>query len=102
MKLYKKFVVYSFIAGASIIFPGCTREEESNTTHIPEQEIIEESKYTFEKSVFEDKLNVVYSGIGSSPLSVTCGDLDGDGDLEVIVATVDGLTIYENKTEQKE
>ncbi|HLC66929.1 MAG TPA: hypothetical protein VJK52_04790 [Candidatus Nanoarchaeia archaeon] len=29
---------------------------------------------------------------------VTCGDLDGDTDLEIIVATSQGITIYENLT----
>jgi hypothetical protein len=35
------------------------------------------------------------------PEAITCGDLDGDGDLEIIVASQQGITIYENKTEQK-
>ena len=42
-----------------------------------------------------------YSGVGSSPIAVTCGDIDGDGTLDIIVASRDGFNVYTNKTPSK-
>ena len=59
-----------------------------------------EGAYVFKKSVYSDK----FYGNGScveAAISVTCGDLDSDGDLEIIVAKNRGIIIYENQTPQQ-
>lgn len=105
MKLYQRIATYALIGVASIGLFGCDKKEETRQPFQQpspiELKTTEKSPYAFEKSTIQDKLNVHYSGTGAAPIAVTCGDLDGDGDLEVIVATRDGITIYENKTEQK-
>ena len=105
MKLYQRIATYALIGTASIGLFGCGKKDKPRQpVQQPsprELKTTEKSPYTFEKSIIQDKFNVKYSGVGAAPIAVTCGDLDGDGDLEVIVATRDGITIYENKTEQK-
>ena len=102
MKLYQRIATYTLIGAASIGLFGCGKKDE---TRQPVQQpspielkTTEKSPYTFEKLTIQD---VIYSEWESAPIAVTCGDLDKDGDLEVIVATLNGITIYENKTEQE-
>ncbi|MDP3916874.1 MAG: VCBS repeat-containing protein [Nanoarchaeota archaeon] len=102
MKLYQKIATYTFIGAASLGLFGCDKKDSQRATEQPlpaEMRTYEVSPYVFGKS----KINYDHlPNLGwSDMIGVTCGDLDGDGDLEVIVATKDGLTIYENRTEQK-
>ncbi len=90
------------LIGVSILCNGCHKRE--NASSKPSQIEIkasEESQLKFEKSLISDKINVQYSGVGASPIAVTCGDIDGDGTLDIIVASRDGLTIYLNKNPSK-
>ena len=54
-------------------------------------------EFNFKKSIFYDEIDVEYSMTGPAPMSVTCGDIDNDNDLDIIVATKSGIIIYENQ-----
>jgi len=99
MDLFKKIATYALIGITSIGLFGCNKKEDPQQR--PKKQAPTEivSPYVFNKS------KILYNNLQdidwSRSIGVTCGDLDGDGDLEIIVATKEGLIIYENKTEQK-
>lgn len=102
MKYYKKIITYAAIGLASACMLGCEVKYQNEQAEKPvtlESKADEASPFWFDKSkITNDHMpNISWSEV----LSVTCGDLDGDGDLDIIVATKEGLTIYENKTPQK-
>lgn len=105
MKLHQRIATYALIGAISIGLFGCEKKEKSRQPiQQPspiELKTSEESQYKFERLTIPDYMDTRSGGSGALPIAVTCGDLDGDGDLEVIVATRNGITIYENKTEQK-
>jgi len=102
MKNYiSRLTNYSLI-GVSILCSGCDTMITCKNKPSPiEIKVIEEPQLKFEKSTVPDKINVKYSTSGASPISVTCGDIDNDGNLDIIVASRDGLTIYMAKNPPK-
>lgn len=105
MGLYKKIVSYALIGATSLGIIGCDieREEARQKSSQPQSAQLSELKkspYSFESTTLSFDHEPTLRP--SSAISVTCGDLDGDGDLEIIVATQRAIIIHENKTEQKE
>lgn len=89
---------YMIIQGKKVPLTQITQKQQAGINKQKQQAGIKQG-YNFQRFEIKDDLKhqISYSGVGAAPLAVTCGDIDNDGDLDIIVATKEGLIIYENK-----
>jgi len=95
MKLYQKILTYSVIGLASLGISSCDNQNAKKSTKPSMSEI----------TYFENfgEISEFYSSHTESYLDIELGDMDGDGDLDIILANKDSDTIQilENRIPQK-
>ncbi|MBI4152448.1 VCBS repeat-containing protein [Candidatus Woesearchaeota archaeon] len=90
MRLYQKIASYALIGAASLGLFGC---DNSNNQNRPQNDPAESRlEFFLDRGVIGNP-NAAW---GQSGTGVATGDMDGDGDLDIITATPGNMKLYEN------